>query len=98
MTFIFAGIALNMASILGFIFIIFCHLGDIDLRDWISLPITLVVFIFLGGLSLRLTYISRREIVKLSLVSIPILSIGFVFILLSLSVIFEVPEVDLLYS
>ncbi len=64
MTFLMTGIALNVAQVLGHL-IFFCYLGSIDLNGWMASPTT--VFVFLGGLELRL--ISRDGgVVGLSLV------------------------------
>ena len=63
MTFLFAGITLDVTQVLGFILVLFCYLGNINPSGWkASLPISLML---LGDLALRL--ISGREVMGLSL-------------------------------
>ncbi len=96
-TFLFAGIVLNVTQVFGFILVLFCNLGGVNLSSWVTLTTSLVAFVFLGGLDLdlRLTCINRREIVGLSLVLILILPIGFIFVLSDWSVVLWVLKVDL---
>lgn len=58
----------------------------------------LLAFVSFGGLGLglRLTYINRREIVKLNLILISMLLIDFVFVFLVWSVAFWAPKLDFL--
>lgn len=74
MVFLLAVVSLDMAQVLGFIFVFLLHFSDVGCNGWmISLPASLVPFVFLRhlylGLRLRLTYISRRgSMARLSLV------------------------------
>lgn len=80
MTFLFTGIAFDVAQVFHFIIIFFSYLNSIDLSYWeIFLMIFFMTFIFFRGL--RLTcIISRSEILGgLIIVSILIILIGFVF-------------------
>ncbi len=85
--FLLTGVVLNMTQVFGFVFVIFCYFGDINHNGWMPfLTASLVLFDFLRslgldlGLSLRLTYISKREIVsELSLVSILMVPTKFIF-------------------
>ncbi len=49
----------------------------------VSSTVFLMMFVFLGGLGLRLTYITKRKIVGLSFISILILLSGFVLVFFS---------------
>lgn len=71
-TFLFISVILNEAQVLGLIFVLFCNFGDIDTSSLVSLITSLVMFILLRSLGLKLTYISKRGVVRLSLVSISI--------------------------
>ncbi len=76
-------VALDVTQVLDFILIIFCNFGDVNPSSWIAtLIVSLIVLVFLGDLGLRLTYISKRRIIRLSLIAILILLIPFVFVFL----------------
>ena len=63
MTFLFVGITLDVAQILGFIIVFLCYLSGVDPIGWrVSLSIPLML---LGGLGLRL--ITRKGVMRLSL-------------------------------
>ena len=64
--FLFAGVALHVAQVFGFVFLLFYYLGGVDPSSWEASSMTSPL-IFLGGLGLGLT-ISRRRVVTLSLV------------------------------
>ncbi len=83
-TLLLTGIIFDIAQVLGliFVFIFFGNLSGIDLSGWMASSMTSMTFVFLGGLGLRLTCISRRRIVGLSLVSIPMLLINLIFVFL----------------
>ncbi len=81
--FLLAGIVLDVAQVFGLVLVLFYHFGSVDSSSWMAL-IVFITLIFPGGLGLRLT-ISKRGIVKLSLVFVPIpmLPIGFVLVFLA---------------
>lgn len=60
----------------------------------------LIVFVFLEGLNLglKLTYIGKRKIVGLSLISILILPIGFDLVFFDWSILLWILRINLLYS
>ena len=98
MTLLFASIALDMAQVLGFVFIFLCYLNCINSNGWITSPIT--AFVFYRGLDLRL--ISKRGIVRYNLIFIfvesliMVLLIDIVLILFGrLLVSFQVSEINL---
>ncbi len=97
--FLLIGVALNMIQVLGLVFL--SHFYGVDLSSWVaSLPV-IFVLVFFGGLGLRLTCVSRREIVGLSFVSIlilPILPISFVIVLFCQSIALWAPKIDFSYS
>ncbi len=62
-TFLFAGITLDMAQVLGFVLILLCYLGGIDPSSWMTSMTTALIFV--RDLGLRL--ISGRGIMGLSL-------------------------------
>lgn len=63
MTLLLIGIILDVALILGFIFVFFYNLGSIDLNDkMIFLIVLFLIFIFLE--SLKLTCISNIKILS----------------------------------
>lgn len=98
MVFLLAGVAVNMAQVLGFVLIFFCNLSSVDPYGWIALSTTsLVTFIFfrgLGlGLGLTLTCINKREIVARCSLIIPTK-----FILLGGPMTYWAPGVDFLGS
>ncbi len=75
--FLFIHVTFNMVLVFGFVLVFLCYLCDIDPSSWIISIAFLVAFILLGGLhlslGLKLTGISRRGIVGLSFVSIPMI-------------------------
>ena len=81
MTFLLAGITLNVAQVLGFIFVFLCCLGGVDPSGWrTSSSIFLLLF---GGLGRRL--ISGRRSTRLSFVFVlgnlvAVLPIGIFFV------------------
>ena len=82
-TFLFIDIVFDMAQVFGFIFVIifFCYINDINPINLMTFLIVFIRFVFLKCLNLRLT-ISKREIVRIMVVFIPIpmLLIGFIFL------------------
>ena len=69
----------NMTQVFSFIFIFFYYFDDINFNGWmVSLTVS-ITFIFIRGLSLRLT-ISRKRIIKLSFVPLLVFIIDFVLI------------------
>lgn len=81
--FLLTSVAFVMAHIFGFIFVLFCYLGGIELGGMIASSTTFLTFIFFRSLGLKLT-IDRKGFVGLSfvfvLVSILVLLIDNVFI------------------
>lgn len=81
-----ASIALDLTQIFGFIYVFLCHFGSIDPSSWMSSSLAfLVVFVFLGGLglglSLKMTCITREQIVaRLNLV-ISVVLTGFILLI-----------------
>ena len=64
MTFLLAGVTLDVAQVLSLDLILFCYLSGIDPSGWITLPNSMTL-VFLEGLGLRL--ISKRRQMRLSL-------------------------------
>ena len=83
MIFRFASVAIDMAQLLGLVFILLCYLGSSDPRSWIaSSPLFLELF---GDRSLSLRLISkRRRVVVLSFFFVPI---GVLIELLSMDIV-----------
>ena len=105
MTFLFTGVALDMAQVLGLVLIFLYNLGGINPNSWvISLLSFFLTFLGVGGLGLRL--ISRRRwIVRLSFFFVPVkslvmlLPIGIIFFFFDQKLIsFWIPGIDLLSS
>ena len=71
-----------MTQVFSFVFIFSYNFGDIDFSNWLTFLIDFFVeFVFLGSLSLKLTWIYSREIlIELILISILMLLIGFILI------------------
>ena len=83
MTFLFVGKIFDITQILSFIFvfIFFDNLNSINFNGWMAILITSIRFIFLENLGLRLIRISKRKIVRFSLVfiSVPVFLTNFIF-------------------
>lgn len=86
MTILFASMALNIAQVFGLIFVLVFlgNFSSIDPSSWMALSMASIPFVFLGSLGLRLTRVSRQEVMGLSLVfvSVSFLSISFIFFFL----------------
>ena len=80
--FLFASIVLDMTHVfyLVFVFVFLCNLNHIDLSGLMAPLVAYITFVFLGSLSLRLTYISRRGVVGLSFIFIFILVLPTCFV------------------
>lgn len=84
MALLFASIIFDIAQVLSFLFIFFCYLSNIDPNSWITSLIVSMMVVFLRSLGLRL--ISRRRIMRLSIVlifvfiSIPVFLIGVILV------------------
>ncbi len=63
MTFLLAGIELDIAQVFDLVLILLCYLGDIDSSSWMT---SLTILVFPGSLGLRL--ISGSRVLELSLV------------------------------
>lgn len=87
---------LDVTQVFSLIFVLLYNLGGVNPSSWVTLTAFLMAFIFFGGLGLglRLICISMSEIVGLTLVSIPMFPIGFVFVLLDWFVAFWTFKVD----
>ena len=73
-TFLFASVALDIAQVLGFVFILLCYLGDIDLNGWMAFSLFFLALFGARSLSLRL--ISRKKrVIELSFFFIPVSSL-----------------------
>ena len=98
----FVGLVFNIIQVLSLIFflVLFCYLCSIDPSSWVTLTAFLVAFVFLGGLGLnlglRLTYISKKKIVKLNFVSISMVPTEFIFFYRFVA--FLVPSIDFFCS
>ena len=79
MIFLLASVIFDMAQVfLVFVLIFSDNLSIINSSSWMAfLTVSLIGLVFFRDLSLglRLIYISKREIVRLSLISIPMLPI-----------------------
>lgn len=95
--FLLINIILNMTQVfIGLIFIFFSNLNYIDFSYYIAfLIVFLLVFIFLEGLGIKLTSISKREILS-RLILIFIIPIGFILIFLGWSITFWTFRVNFL--
>ena len=101
-TFLFTGIALDMARVFGFDLIFFCYLDSIDSGSWMTFSLFSLTLFEAEGLDLRL--ISRRKrVVGLNLFFVPVGSlyllplIGIVLVFLDQRLVFFwVPRIDLL--
>ena len=97
MTFLLIGVTLDMAQVLGLVFVLFYYLSCIDPSGWITSP-TSMTLVFLGSLGFRL--ISRRQWMGLSLFFIlgsliAVLPIGVVLVFLDQRLMsFGVSRVD----
>ncbi len=79
MAFLLVGVALDVAQVLGLILVLLCYFSDVDPSGWmVSSMVFLLPLIFLRGLGLRLTCISKRGIMGFSLISVLILPSNFV--------------------
>ena len=71
-TFLLAGVTLDMAQVLGLVFILLCYRGGINPSNGITSPLPFsLTFLGVGGLGLRLIS-ERRRIVRFSLFFVPI--------------------------
>ena len=85
MTFLLAGVTLDVAQVLGLVLILLCYLSGINPNGWMTSP-TSMTLIFLGGLDLKL--ISGRQQMGLnlffvlvrSLIAMLLISVVFVFL------------------
>ena len=99
--FLLASVALNIAQVLGLVFIFLCYLGGMNPSSWITFPLPFsLAFLRIGGLSPRVIS-GKQRIVGLSLLFIfigslvTLLPIGIIFILLDQwSISFRTPEID----
>lgn len=102
--FLLASIPFDMIQVFGLIFAFFCYLGGVDSSSWMIFSIIfLMAFVFCGGLglslSLRLTCISRKGIVRLSLVFIPMITlVPTKFVFFGEFIAFWVPDINFYYS
>ncbi len=95
MTLLFIGITLDVAQVFSLILVLLCYLSGVDPSGWMASPTAALVFLW--GLGLRL--ISKKGIVRLSLVFWSLISvflIGVVLVVLDRRPIAPwAPEVDL---
>lgn len=89
-----------MAQVFGliFVFVIYGNLDRINPSSWIVLSTASMPFVFLENLDLRLTHVSRRGFMGLSLVlvSVLVLLTGFIFFFLrGWPIALWIPGVDL---